>query len=260
VFGYTYDYPGCPMSCPPGPAGFVADDNLVLRFNGTTRGYEAELPGLVPGRLVLNASSTRLGYDITAGLSSTERQSAFANFSVFAISDAVGLQYSNHVHWGAALPGVVHERHGFFAFGVPAPAGAVPAGGARLYSGRTEGATTLFAVPDGDNDFFGLEGAGSLGFDFSAGTIAGSLTIDTAAFGREGRLAVFTFSGTISRGADVAFQGTISAPGVAESGTFEGRFTGPDASEIILRWRAPAIDPRTNRPLVAFGAFVGRMR
>jgi hypothetical protein len=120
--------------------------------------------------------------------------------------------------------------------------------------------STLFSVANGDNDYYFLGGAGSLEFDFAAGSVTGALNVDKYDFGREGPLGVFTLMGTITRAGDITFRGTIIAPGAAERGTFEGRFAGPDASEIILRWRTPAVDPSTSRPLTAYGAFAGRMR
>lgn len=256
VLGYSYDYPGCPMGCP-GPivAGPSTDDSLALRYNAANSSFEVELPGFQPGRLVLGASQTGLAYNVTQGLSSTERQQATLYFHSGIVDQGLKLQHSNYVEWhgyaGAA-------RSGYFAFGIPAAASAVPAGGTRQYRGVSGGLTDWFAIGDYDYDYYAVAGTGSLQFDFAARTISGSLGLSIDDFGREGPFNVLQLSGSIDQGTGGTFRGTVSAPGVAEKGTFEGRFAGPDASEIILRWRSPAIDPRTKRPLLTFGAFAGR--
>ena len=103
-----------------------------------------------------------------------------------------------------------------------------------------------------------LLGAADLRFDFSARTVSGTLHLETRELGFEESFGTVTFTGVIGAPGETTFSGTISAPRFAQAGSFEGRFTGPDASEIILRWRTPLEIPSANRNTQAFGVLAGR--
>jgi hypothetical protein len=75
--------------------------------------------------------------------------------------------------------------------------------------------------------------------------------------GREQDFGTFTLNGEAVQ-PDGSFTGAIVMPGSAEQGQFEGRFAGPDASEIIVRWRMPLPVVSASRPVQAFGVWVGK--
>ena len=54
------------------------------------------------------------------------------------------------------------------------------------------------------------------------------------------------------------FSGRFSVPGGGEDGFFEGEFTGPQASELMVRWLLPHSDSQTGAPGSLFGVFVGK--
>lgn len=231
---------------------------LAVRYNGATRSYETELPGFVPGRLVLNATTGGRGYSVTNGLSSDALQGVFVNFFSGQISQNQPLTHSNFAQWEATINGpfTLDVVTGYFAFGIPTPASAIPAAGTRTYTILGQGLTEVFPTPT-SRDFRFLTAAGSLQFNFAERRWTGSLHIGSSELGREQDFGAFAVSGGAVQ-SDGSFTGSIVVPGSAEMGTFEGRFTGPDASEIIVRWRMPLLIAAGGSPAQAFGVWVGK--
>ena len=54
-----------------------------------------------------------------------------------------------------------------------------------------------------------------------------------------------------------SFSGTFALPGGGTGGFFEGVFTGPGASELMVRWQAPFIDPEFKTQGTIYGVWIG---
>lgn len=90
---------------------------------------------------------------------------------------------------------------------------------------------------------------GSVEVNFATGAFSGSFESGTSPDR-------FEFGPTIVSG-DGSFSGTITVPGLAGTAQFEGRFTGPQARELMLRWHAPYRDA-AGRTQIAYGVLAGR--
>jgi hypothetical protein len=234
------------------------NEPLVVRYNGETRSYETKLPGFGPGRLVLNATTGGRGYSLTNGVASDTLQGVFVNFFAGQISSNQSLTDSNFAVWDATISGPfsVATAIGYFAFGLPTPAGVIPSAGTRAHTFLGRGFTEVFST-SASRDFRYLSVTGSLQFDFTGRRSTGSLQLASDELGREQDFGTFTLNGEAVQ-PDGSFTGAIVMPGSAEQGQFEGRFAGPDASEIIVRWRMPLPVVSASRPVQAFGVWVGK--
>ena len=93
-----------------------------------------------------------------------------------------------------------------------------------------------------------------LDFNFGAGTLSGHLDpiLDGGSLGR------YDFLNTVYGSGSTIFSGQLSKAGIAQFGTFDGQFTGPNAEELMARWSAPYIDPVTSQQSTMFGVWVGK--
>ncbi len=260
VFGYSvgFRFSGLTIA---GSDAVNASEPITLRFNGTTGSYEAGLPRFPAGRLVINSNTGGRGYTVTNGVASNDLQPLFVNFTSGQIGrDAQGrdlaLSFSNVAAWEGRTSD--RDVFGYFAFGSPTPpvGGGIPQTGTRTYGTRLFGLTEAFTRA-GSVDFRFLDGAGSLRFDFGAAGLSGTVTIGSSEFGREEGFGTFALTGG-GVAADGTFRGIIVVPGSNESGEFEGQFMGPDASEIIVRWRMPLRIPSAGVTAPAFGVWAGK--
>jgi hypothetical protein len=263
VLGYSiaYDYVGLTIGS---SAPVSLNEAIALRYNGLTRGYEAELPGFAPGRLVLNNSTGGRGYTVTNGIGSNVLQSLFVNFFSGEIArDDTGLGQptvllisSNFASWSGS-PSNSRDVFGHFAFGIPTLQSAIPPTGVRTYRTVARGLTEVFPSGPTGADFHFLIGSGSLQLNFDARTTGGTISIGSDELGREDNFGTFTLTGG-PVAADGRFAGSILVPGEVGPGSFEGRLTGPDASEVIVRWRMPLRIPSAGRTTQAYGIWVGK--
>lgn len=222
-----------------------------------TRSYEAELPGLAPGRLVLNATTGGRGYTLTNGFASDSLQATVVNFFSGQLSQTQVLNHSNFAGWDTRITGPSSDEDvvGYFAFGIPTAVTGVPVVGTRTYVFLGRGLTEVFTVSTSP-DFRYLSAEGSLQLNFSQRTLTGTVKIASDELGREQDFGAFALSGVAIQ-SDGSFHGSITVPGSAEAGSIEGRFTGPGASEMIVRWRMP-LPIAAGKAAQAFGVWVGR--
>jgi hypothetical protein len=148
-------------------------------------------------------------------------------------------QYSNLAIWrGAGAEG--GEWGNVVALGTTTPASGVPLSGSASFEGIARGQADIANDVWGATTTTPLVGTVKLNFDFAAGSLAGSLALST------GNCDCFK---TVSTG-EIAFSNTIFAPGsqtfsgsfntgVAGVNSFDGRFTGPAAQELIGSWSLP---------------------
>jgi hypothetical protein len=137
-----------------------------------------------------------------------------------------------------ALTGYSYTRLGYtgfadggFAFGAATPAGAVPTVGTASYDAELTGHA-------GDWQIYGTA---LFQFDFGAGTLSGYMDPETnGAFGSPD-LPRYTFTDTVFSRGSTTFSGSFDFKGPTPS-SFEGRFTGPNAEELMASFKAPFLD------------------
>jgi hypothetical protein len=207
---------------------------------------------------VLNATTGGRGYNLTNGLASNAFQAAVVNFFSGQISQTQALEHSNFAAWETRIVGPSSDEDvvGFFAFGIPTAVAEIPAVGTRTYAFIGRGLTEVFTVSTSP-DFRYLSAAGSLQLKFAQRTLTGTVNIASDELGREQSFGGFALSGVAIQ-SDGSFTGSIAVPGSAETGSIEGRFTGPGASEMIVRWRMPLPIAAGGKTAQAFGVWVGR--
>jgi hypothetical protein len=214
-------------------------DDIDIRWDEASKSYEIRLS---------DSDWTRLNY----GNSTSQGEQHYPASGIYGLTvskpsayqyTAVATQFENS--WGYPLQAI--------AFGMPTAAGDVPVTGAANYdfsiSGRSEG-----------NDWSYLVGGnGQMSFDFAAGTLSGHFeptinnwTEDTRALGR------YDFVNTVFGVGSTTFSGELKHASLLEFGQFDGRFNGPQASELMAQWRAPYINPWTESAGHIVGVWIGK--
>lgn len=165
-------------------------------------------------------------------------------------------QYSNLASWQAngAMAG---DFGNFAAFGTATPASGVPVRGSASFQG--------FAVGEADIKDTGwgfstthLEGPVKLDFDFAAGSLSGSIALGTACdCSNDVATGTIAFSNTVYSRGSQTFSGSF-ATGVTGINSFDGRFTGPAAEELIGSWSLPFLFAGTTHQ--AWGAWIAKRK
>ena len=143
--------------------------------------------------------------------------------------------------------------HGFVAFGIPTPQGAVPVTGSADYTALVSGASV-------DGGYY-VSGDATLQFDFAGGKLAGHFDPqiqDTYATMPLVDLGKYDFVATNFGVGSTTFSGQLQNAAIADRGIFNGQFTGPNAQELLSSWIAPFNDPLSGKPSVIFGVWVGK--
>ncbi len=108
---------------------------------------------------------------------------------------------------------------------------------------RLELMLSLRDSPDPTGMAESVSGSARLNFDFGGGTLAGHMDASISDGWDPVPLGRYSFAHTnYARGA-TSFSGSFEAPGVSGLSSFEGRFNGPQAAELMARWNAPFVDP-----------------
>jgi hypothetical protein len=143
------------------------------------------------------------------------------------------------------------EPFGWVAFGSPTPIKGVPVTGSATYNAEVGGSTL---------DRMGLiEGTATLQFNFGAGTLSGHfdpIYFYLGGMGESYALASYQFTSTVYSSG--FFAGSLDSAVLPTDGFFEGRFTGPNAEELMASWVAPYKDPLTLTDGWMFGVWVGK--
>lgn len=156
-------------------------------------------------------------------------------------------------HWGGISPPA--RLIGVITYGVPTAVAEVPVAGTGSYALHGY-AVSRPAGAIGDPAIGHYRG--TLTIDFATKSVTGSIA-EMAFYGGTGAAGTVTF--TISAatiGADGRFSGGMTVAGVSGTGSVEGRLTGPQGRELMLRWKAPFIAPASGRTETVYGAIAGR--
>jgi hypothetical protein len=150
----------------------------------------------------------------------------------------------------AVTSGYYTSDFGFLAFGTATPNSGVPVTGSASYNAILAGrALDISGVVDG---------SATLQFNFAAGTLSGHLDPVLHYNGITTNLGSYDFVSTVFGVGSPTFSGGLSVSGTSTLGTFDGRFTGPAAQELMGRWIAPYRNPATQQWNEMFGVMVGK--
>lgn len=126
---------------------------------------------------------------------------------------------------------------GAFAYGIPTASGDVPVAGTATYQGEVSGVSSAAGF---------VYGTVSLNFDFANASLTGVMKPEVSDWWDSYALGDYTFRDTsFARGA-TTFSGAFDVPGSNGPSSFSGRFTGPQAAELMANWTAPYQLPGTN--------------
>lgn len=206
------------------------DDQPQMRYDAATKTYEIKLPAASWETLWTRDTGLRdgpgnvaIGQTLGTMVLNIDRQ----------VGTADAYPYSTLGAYSSA-----DGRFGSIAVGVPTDAGNVPTTGSATYEGVAAGTTDIFAVDPNDPWGFpyavGVSGKVTLSFDFSKGTLGGSMEPKLSS-GES--LGVFTFKdGVYSAG---TYSGRFNTTAATGFNGFSGRMTGPHGEELIGGWALP---------------------
>jgi hypothetical protein len=229
----------------------TAPDLLDIHYDATQRVYQIAFPGGTPAPL-----SPAPGIVIPPTSPVMEWVAGDLALRTYVRSLSTDPQYkylySSLADWRSGAP------RGSIAFGIATPAGAVPTTGSASFSGLVSGFTNELVDYGTDWGKFraSLEGTIQLSFNFAAGTLSGNLS--PVVYGYD-RVAIppLAFTNTLYAAGATTFSGSF-ATALPGPNSFDGRFTGPAAEELIGDLRFPYTSPIDSKTYDAAGAFVAK--
>lgn len=224
--------------------GYDASRNLsVMTVPGYARGGLIEFPSETTDDLSYSHVDPNFGSAtfFDRGLSALLLVPGLQN-RVFALeSTSVGW-----IGWAGINTAPDDRLTGVLVYGVPTAAGELPATGLGtflLYGHDVRRPTGTLAVAGINN------ARGSVAINFGTGQFVGGFDSGPSPDR-------FEF-GTAALASDGSFSGPLTVPGLSGPAWFEGRFTGPQARELMLRWQGPYRDA-AGRTQTAYGVLAGR--
>jgi hypothetical protein len=216
------------------PPVFGTTDQLQVRYDASSNSYQVLVPGEQSWGTVSPDKTTSDTFHTSTG-------SAAIRF----LSD--GYQYSRLLWWfdGASI--------GIEGVGVATPGGDVPVTGSANYAGQIYGRTT--ETHSGDDVF--ISGAIGLSFNFSSGTLSGSISpiLHDEIFDHS--LGTISFRDPVYSLGSNQFSGSFDT-NFSGLNSFSGFFTGPHAEEAIGNFALPYQSPIDSQVYQASGAFVAK--
>ena len=197
----------------------IVGDQVEYRWNAQSNAYEISVPGGPSGKVV----QTSTGPYASSG------KVASADGSAPPVHILAWVPYT-YTGW-AYFYSEADNRIRNFAYGVPTDAAAIPKTGTATYD----------ATIDGHGGSYSVYGTARFAFDFGAGKLSGYMDPQlNGAFGGPS-LPRYNFSETIYATGSPTFSGKFDIAGPTPS-SFQGRFTGPAAQELMAQWTAPFLD------------------
>ena len=221
-------------------SGGSSGNDMSVRYDASTGDYIFDLPSAEPGRFSPQ-------YPQYNGWSGAIVDSSGTASTSMTIRDPAALELT-YTTFARYSPTNGYAPSGYVAFGSATPEGAVPVTGSASYSATLSGGSTGGLVV--------LGGTAALNFDFAAGTLSGSLDASLAGEWNGAGPYHFDFGNAVFSTGSTSFSGQLSSTSVDGLGSFDGRFTGPNAQELMGRWQIPYVDWWGNGGS-AIGVFVG---
>lgn len=226
---------------------------IDFRYLADEQAHELRIPGFDWGRLRPRGQFGAFTGAVVIEQAPSQR---FYGVNLFRPGDrnpVLPLLHTSLGSWEASRvdpdnPTRIAQNFGEFAYGVPTEPADMPRDGTATY--RTY-------VNIGQGHFVG---DGEMRFDFGAGTFSGMMTgALNDGIGGLASIGRCDFAETAYARGGTIFSGRLAVPGMTADSFFEGRFTGPQASELMVRWRARVNDPHNpSRPTTLHGVWVGK--
>jgi hypothetical protein len=230
----------------------VAPDAIKFSWSASLKAYEVTIPGFNPARL----DYTFPGNNDLA-FHATDAQGNKLPLAVTVWGPKVGglnFTYSSLAFYqtnpsGATQPFINAE----FAYGIPTQSGDVPKIGTGTYDAMVRGFTTTGTGYD-------IVGDARLTFDFGAGSLSGYMRprLFNDWDGVDQSLGQYDFTQTVFSVGATSFSGKFIVPNAPTDSAFHGRFTGPNAAELIAGWHAPYFDPFDDSWKTMGGVWIGK--
>ena len=233
--------------------GLFTDDGFAVSYDAARNVYVFALPFSTPRDFHASANGQGNPSYWDGGLL-TANGTLWPPMSVLKASPQnpiVQLQYTSFAQYLQAGP-MEDLPHGVVAFGVATPGSAVPTSGSATMNGVLAG----YSV----DQLAYVTGTASFSFNFAAGTLAGSLlpTLHHTGDQESYLLGRYNFVDTIYSVGSPTFSGKLRHESNNLLGAFHGRFTGPQAQELMARWDAEYADPKNGQTKQMFGVAVGK--
>ena len=258
TLGFAYRYTSnSDGSNAQGPS--VPDPTEVISFSysAADQTYAIKIPGLERGRLALvDGNESFSSHSLSTSPSGTFQ----VVLSRPSAANPESLEYTSFGWWEdpiyTPIPATLRGNiTGYFAYGVPTDPGDVPVSGSSTYKAVVSGVTSASAPLN----VWYVFGTANLTFDFSKGALTGNLNLGVNPGGPgQQSYGNFQFVSTNYTVGATRFSGKFSMPGGVEDGFFEGQFTGPHASELMMRWLLPQSPPNVGSPGSLFGVLAGK--
>lgn len=228
-------------------------DNVRIRYDAPTNKYEVMAGSQAWKTLVDDPSHSPLAGNpntsfVMSGSPSYFRIGAHRDYP----EQSVQYHHSNLAYWADGL------LSGVAAFGILTPAGGVPVTGSATYQGTFGGiATETYPDDWSGEDVPGfIQGAINLTFDFGGGSLSGSIS-PSLYLGDYHSLGTLNFANTVYSSGSTNFSGAFDTP-LTGANSFAGRFTGPNAQELIGNFAFPYLSPIDGLAQEAEGAFIAK--
>ena len=238
-------------------------DPIRIRYDAATNQYQAKAGDRDWDRLIDDPSSSNpTGVSNSAIFESTATAANSSYFSqmVSPVSSTPEYfyRYSNLAAWAIRTgPSYTNAPGGEAAFGIVTPSGGIPTSGSGTYQGHLAGRASVIDDIEGEAFNMWVGGTVELRFDFAAGSLSGELRPRVEGWTRNITIPTLNFIDTIFGVGRTEFSGRF-ATSLAGPNGFSGRFTGPQAEELIGRWAFPFIDPLDGSTQSAEGAMVAK--
>ena len=227
-------------------AASLTGTGFSVRYDAGSKSYIMDVPASQPGFFKADTTGDRYWNGTLADGTGGAQPIVLDVFRPGSQNSDLALTYTSFGIYEANSGSEV----GAFAFGIPTASSGVPVSGSATYS--------AFVAAKADVDY-GIRGSATLDFNFGAGTLSGhfdpviyDLLAGNTSLGHYG------FVNTVYSAGSNVFSGNLSSPGVTGQGSFNGQFTGPAAQELMARFNAPFIDPRSKQQKEMFGVWVGK--
>jgi hypothetical protein len=218
-----------------GSSGNLSGDGFSVRYDATSGFYIFDLPSTDPDRFAASNEG------VTQWSGSLVDDSGGTQVTSFYVHKPTDLQLTYTTF--------AFDKDSWMAFGIPTATVGMPVTGTATYSAKLVG----------DAQGYYVAGTGSFSFDFGAGKLSGYLDpVLYDGWGTEFSAGKFDFVKTVYSTGSTAFSGQLANSFFATRGSFDGRFAGPAAEELMGRWQAPFTDPYSLDEGKMFGVFVGK--
>ena len=235
-----------------GPNNVLTSNGFSVRYDASAGLYSITFPGVPEGGLYYYTGETPNARFWNGGVGESASGNQYASVHVLKPTNPnLPLTYTSYVGYDES--GMSPEAFGFVAFGTATPEGAVPITGSATYDALVDGITF-------DKSAY-IRGTATLQFNFGAGQLSGHFDPTYSSFaglGEQTPLGRYDFANTIYSVGSTTFSGQLSKSGMPQSGSFNGRFTGPSAQELMATWTVPFNDPASSSTSQMFGVWVGK--